>query len=156
MSFSLEQIKKSKNRGNYSRINTRQCFAVLDDIPVITINIKKALIKYVEYRLKVKRTPDFSPYKLFELVQELLEKCCDKSYNILSINDIMINEKAILKQIKNAVLSGMTKHIYKEQNDNIVNTSTLRTTILPYNRKLNKNTNKDADLIMKYFEDMRI
>lgn len=157
MSFSLTQINKNKTRSQYTKEDIRHLFGAIKGIEILTNNVEEALNYYIRYRLTMRKLSTFSVDTLTKMVVELLEKCCDSSFDALTRQDIVSNEKSILKQIKYAVLSGATKHIYYESSYNIVDTSRLRQTILPCNRKVNKtNTNKEAELIKKYFEDLRV
>lgn len=163
VSFSLKQINRDRIKDNKkvmcNKEDIRKCFGIIQEIHILTKDVNMALQLYVRYRLKTRGTVNLSPDTLLILIEELLENCCGKPYVELSRQDISNNENTILKQIKNAVLSGSTRHIYQQPGRYIVDTTRLRDSILSDNNcntVRRKNTYKEVEDIRKYFEDLRV
>lgn len=153
MAFSVSQIKVKKYKNN----DVRQYFSVINSIPIMTDNIKYALNRYINYSVKLRRTSDFYNVTLLNMVQELFEKCCDKTYNELCINDLLRNENEILYQIKKAIYYGATKHIYNIYDEGIkdIKLLNLRKDILPPKR-ISSEQKLNQQQVSDYFKELVI
>lgn len=164
MAFSMTQIKRETSKQtHYSQQEIRRCFATIKGVKILTNNVIYALQQYTTYRLKQRRLAEFNYNQLLFMIQELLEKCCDKCFLTLTKQDVEINEKELLFQIKCAIYYGATKHIYFNHDTGVINTDKLRQNILPRNRKevappqrIPLNTKVEADYVKAYFKELEI
>ena len=119
MSFSMSQV----NRKSVSKQDAvKRCYGLIYSNPILTDNVKLGMWKYAEYRFTQRNRGKFDKPQLEELIKELLEYCCGKSYLQISGKDVSINENQILYELKKAIYYGATRCLYDKTNT-IIDTS---------------------------------
>lgn len=113
MSYSLSNVKKRVT--NKSDL-VKGCYGLIYSDGRLSDNVKYGLWKYVEYRLKMRNRSTFNKDVLNNMISELLEYCCNKSYLDVSGKDVLINENSLLYEIKKAIYYGATKCLYDTSN----------------------------------------
>lgn len=104
MAFSLKDIPRvkqinAKNGEEKRKIITR-CYSLIKNQDKITETIRDALKEYLTERLERTSTVNLSYDKLQENIIELLEYCCNKSYEDILIEDVIKHEGEIIQQIQ--------------------------------------------------------
>lgn len=111
MSFSMTNVKiKSK-----TKFNPREYYSYVYNNPLLTDNVRYALKRYMDFRLS-KRCLGLSIQKQKDMINDLLQFCCNKPYLNIKYSDVYNNENEIIYQIKRAIYYGATKKLY---NDNL-------------------------------------
>jgi len=109
MAFDLSQIKrKTVTRQD----DIKSCHWAVKNMDILTENVKYALWKYAEFRFTKRNRGRLTGNSLTEMIKELLEYCCNKSYNSISLQDVSNNENKILFEIKKAIYYGATRCLY--------------------------------------------
>lgn len=109
MSFSLSQIQRKTTT---KQEDIKACHWVLKDMDILTENVKIGLWKYADFRFRKRNRGRFTG-KIFEdMIYDLLEYCCGKSYKSISIKDVEKFENSILYEIKKAIYYGATRKLY--------------------------------------------
>lgn len=160
MSFSLANIKcKKPNKVNNitTNKNIRTLYAYVNNLDIITDNIKIGLKAYLDFRVNLRNNTYLTVDNLEDMVVELLESCCNKSYLHIGIKDVSIEENEILYQIKKAIYYGATKHIYSPydtvQAKEVYFGNNLRKDILPPKRVTVSFNKKDT---LNYFAELKV
>lgn len=156
MSFTLTQIQRKQCR---NKVDFRKCYAMINNWDILSNNVKLALKKYLNYRLKQRRTNNLFNDKLEEMIKELLECCCNKDYLQIGLQDVVLNENEILYQIKKAIYYGATKHIYSPYDNNMsnicgLNLNNLRQSVLPPKRITQENLS--IEQVQDYFAELEV
>lgn len=158
MSFSLSQIqRKTVNKKITNTNNIKQCYYLINSLDIVSDNVKFALKKYLDYRFKLRHTNNLNASNLKEMIVELLQECCQKSYIHIGLKDTTLNEIEIIYQIKKAIYYGATKHIYSPYADNntSIDCSNYRKDILPPKR-LSNVQELQMDNVKNYFKELEL
>ena len=114
MSFCINQIVIRKDKHQLGMIS------YIDSIYILPDNIKTALQGYVIKKYSTIGRTRLTVTVLQKSIKELLEKCCYKSYENISRQDVKANEGEILYQIQRAARSKSYSSIYKIYKENEV------------------------------------
>ena len=144
MSFSLSDVKFNKSKNNF-RDEIKLCYGSVNNMDILTPNVKKAIRKYLDSNIKYQWATALKWDSLKTMIKDLLEFVCGKEYIHIGIIDVQNNEKQIIYEILKATKSGSIKSLIKPITDD--------THILLSNEP---EENMSTDDIMKLFEDLMI
>lgn len=113
MAFSLNDVSSIKKVKQADALRRKQiisnCFALIRNYENITDVVRNALEVYLEDRLRTRSNTNLSANALNDNIKELLEYCCTKRYDVITLEDVKINEVNILKHIKDSIEHKNTK-----------------------------------------------
>ena len=150
MSFSMTNVKiKSK-----TKFNPREYYSYVYNNPLLTDNVRYALKRYMDFRLS-KRCLGLNIQKQKDMINDLLQFCCNKPYLNIKYSDVYNNENEIIYQIKRAIYYGATKCLYNaHKEDNTV--YTVSDNIVPvYFTTLSKSQLSNRHTVEEYFSELR-
>lgn len=124
MSFSLSNIPRvkdiKKRNGETKKELVAKCYVLIKEQDKITKLIRLALKNYLAERLEHTSTTNLSYELLQDNIKELLEYCCDRSYNNITEKDVINSENKILQHIKWCTEYHNTKRlVFKEEDYNM-------------------------------------
>lgn len=116
MAFSMKQVNENirKNRKKY---DAKPLFAYVNGLPNVSKDVKKIINAYLRGRLKLGSLKNFTVDTFKEMLIELLEECCGKSFFDITPNDTEANYGEILYQLKYAIDMKYTTHIYHSKEE---------------------------------------
>lgn len=120
MSFSLSNIPRvkeiKKKNGETKKELVAKCYVLIKEQDKVTKLIRLALKNYLAERLEHTSTTNLSYELLQDNIKELLEYCCNKSYDDITEKDVINSENKILQHIKWCTEYHNTKRlIFKEE-----------------------------------------
>ena len=144
MAFNLSDVKFNKSK-NSLKDEIRICYGHINNMDILTPNVKKAIRKYLDSNIKYQWATALKWCSLEPMIKDLLEYTCNKEYIHIGIEDVSNNEKQIIYEILKATKSGSIKSLIKPVTDDI-------------HVLLSKEEEQTAsvDDIMKMFEDLMI
>ena len=148
MSFSMSDIKVTKPEKNQ---DIKDCYRLIFSNDLLTNIVKKGLWQYCSYRFSKRNRGRLTEHLLQDMIEELLEKVCEKPYKSIGINDVEIKEKSIINQIQRAIYFGATRNLYYDIPTNI-NIDVLNN-IKPNIQKSRKDITLEEKTI-QYLEDL--
>ena len=152
MSFSMNCIKVKHTT---VRDKIIACHQYVNNSNILTTNVKYALNKYVDFRFTKRQNKNFTAKRLSELVEDLLQYCCDESIDNITIDYVEANEGSILYELKRAIYYGATKCLYNIELQNTCNTISNDLDKTPkYFNKLTNNQLKNKRVVEEYFEEV--
>ena len=124
MSFSLSNIPRvkdiKKRNGETKKELVAKCYVLIKEQDKITKLIRLAFKNYLAERLEHTSTTNLSYELLQDNIKELLEYCCDRSYNNITEKDVINSENKILQHIKWCTEYHNTKRlVFKEEDYNM-------------------------------------
>jgi len=157
MSFSLANVKYNNSTQNINS-SIRSCFALVKQMDILTDNVRYGINKYINYRFTKRNCKYFKADDLQQMIYDLLQYVCGKSYISISIKDVINNEGDILYEIKKAIIYGATKHLYfLPSDDNITDLDNFYSAFKADNLvKLTTRQLQDEEQVKFYFEDLII
>lgn len=115
MAFSFNDVPRIKNLKQSNGVDKRKeiarCYMIIKNQNKLSDNVRKALEKYLTNRLKTLSNINLSSKLLEENIKELLEYCCNKNYDSITVLDVINNELQILQQIRWCIKHGNTKRL---------------------------------------------
>lgn len=115
MSFSLgslpiiNTIKTEDGRNKKDTI--ARCYMIIKNLDIVTDNVRDALTRYLTDRLKSRSATNLDSNRLWDNIKELLEYCCCKKYENITIEDVKSNESLIIQHIEWCIKHHNTKRL---------------------------------------------
>lgn len=161
MSFQLSEVVCCRSSKKTLRYNVSSCFSLVNNMDILTANVKIALKAYVNYRFTRRNSNNLNSNSLNIMIKELLEFVCGKSYLKISKKDVLINEATILFEIKKAIIYGATKKLYFNEMENEKDLDNFYNFSYKPNQdkkvvKLTEVELKEEETVKNYFEGLEV
>lgn len=153
MAFDMGCIAR-KSRESNDVVNVKILFGVVNDMGILSDNVKHGLKLYLKARLKQYGINGLNKQSWQKMIYELLEYCCSKSYKKIGLVDTTANQGEIIYQLKKSLSVGKLKSLYIPDDDVTINTLYSKAKVNPPQRLIRSNI--DKAVVEAYFRELEI